>query len=76
MLKKECCKKCWNKIHIVNEKIYGWTKLDEKNWNKKGIVGCPEKYIGEEEKKHVNYIIRQTTDKPPEHCPFILEHVI
>jgi len=62
MLNKKLCIKCMNKI-------YGWNDVDE-NW-KKGYVCCPHKYIGKGEK-----LYRKIINKPPNKCPFILEHTI
>jgi len=59
---KKLCIKCVNKI-------YGWNDVDE-NWGK-GYVLCPHKYIGKGEK-----LSRKTTDKPPDNCPLLLEHIL
>jgi len=73
MLKKECCKKCWN---IVGREIYrweeviGWDNEDEKKW-KNGYVSCPVFY---REKREM--IERKITEPPPTKCPFYLEQVI
>jgi len=65
MLNKECCKKCHQ-----NEYLGGWMKFDEQRWEIEGEVCCPL----ECPKKGESNI--RITDKPPNKCPFYLEHVI
>jgi len=64
MLKKECCKRCWNSTD------YGWDESDE-GWWKEGVICCPYKYIGKGEPLWISII-----EKPPSKCPFFLEHVL
>jgi len=66
MLKKELCKKCWNK------RRFRWTKYNEKYW-KEGYVECPFKYDDGAVREWGWITI---TKKPPDNCPYFLEHVI
>ena len=65
MLKKELCKKCWNKTRV------SWSIGIEKFWITKGKVYCPSQYLGKGEGT-----TRSMTGEPPSKCPFFLEHVI
>jgi len=62
MLKKEICKKCWNKKGE-------WIDFDELRW-KEGYVWCPDDYV--DRGKYIRYI----TDKPPSKCPYLLEYAL
>jgi len=64
MLKKECCKKCWNSTN------HGWVEYDERCW-KSGYILCPEVYL---EKGEI--IRRYITEQPPENCPYYLENIL
>jgi len=60
MLKKYLCKKC------VEEQGYDvWDKHDERNWEEFGEVICSSA----SEFKQI-----PITGKPPEDCPYFLEH--
>jgi len=63
MLKKKLCIKCRNKW-------IGWHKDDEQYWEEKRLIFCPPDYKEGESR------MREIKDKPPEKCPFILEHTI
>jgi len=64
MLTKKYCQKCWD-----NTGCWGW--INEKQWEEKGVVCCPMKYLtkGENTRKLI-------TEQPPSKCPFFLEHII
>jgi len=69
-LNKELCVNCWTKIgKEVYGKSIGWVRWDEIRWDE-GTVRCPDEYLG----KGNNDI--KITDKPPNNCPFILEHIL
>ena len=75
MLNKEICKHCHNDYiprkcreshsSLCNPEDHNWCEDDEQNWNHKDFphVICWESYAD----------IRK---KPPDHCPFYLEHFI
>jgi len=76
MLKKEICKKCWNKTDILKSGIRvrvfkGWHEHDENRWEKRGYLYCPMIYLGKWDKT-----FRDITDSPPSKCPFILEQIL
>jgi len=76
MLKKEICKKCWEKSDIVKWEIKTgvftevWTEKQEKAWDIEGIADCPTEYLGKGDND------RKITDQPPTKCPYYLENII
>jgi len=77
MLKKELCKRCWNKTDILKSgqvvRVFekGWIEFDEGRWEVGGIVYCPLIYLGEREN-----IFRYIKEKPPKYCPYYLENIL
>jgi len=74
MLKKEICKKCWNKKHIVDRDRWGWTAFDESRW-RHGIIICPPEYRENIEGEYGDNT-RKITEQPPTNCPFLLENIL
>jgi len=64
MLKKECCKKCWNNY-------MRWMHIEEHYWKWNGTIECPVKYIEKGEMSD-----RKITEPPPPKCPYYLENIL
>ena len=63
MLNKDICKRCINKhCNAAN----GWNAQDETHWQSEFVI-CPPSV------KRAN---AATTEKPPEHCPYVTEHAV
>jgi len=65
MLNKKYCIKCWKKSG------YKWIEDDDEWWKKEGKIHCPIEY-----KEEGKWIAMNIRGKPPNKCPFLLEHTI
>jgi len=76
VLAKRICRQCKEKLWKENmwASGHGWNHHDDDSWDRRGVVTCP---------RHRTYYggtfvaeTRAVYMEPPEHCPFMLEHLM
>jgi hypothetical protein len=70
---KKGCGKIWYRDKNYNMKKHGWGVSEGILWEQHGRVICP--YQGEPNQS-ARQIGRSIWEKPPDECPFILEHML